>query len=336
MIFPFFWRSISTFFYPIHSFKLGGKFWDHLPYYLIPNLAIRKGKILIYATLFTATLISFMGILQAFFRFEYPFLPSQLLNKEGEFVGLNFGFRMHSGGYYGIITVFCLVFFCFFKENWKLRIFLFFCFILNILAVFLAQARTYYLALGLVLPLIFLRKGNWWLIFGTYLLIVSIAGLLDYRPELEKRFLSMVTVEKDMSAQSRLWMWKTSLKMIKKRPLAGIGFENWQEEVVKYWEKEKGEYPLAWTIAQLEKEGIEEKYILRPLQSHPHNSYLNVAVEDGLIGLTLFLLFWVGNLVQAFRRAKKSPKGSLRYTLNLGVGFSLIMPFRNSLNNLLI
>jgi O-antigen ligase len=324
IIFLFFWRAISTFFYPIHSFKLGGKFWDHLPYFFIPNLSVKKTKTIIYATLFTATLISFMGILQAFFGFNYPFLPIQpLLN--GEFIGLNFGFRMHSGGYYSIIAVFSLVFFCFLKANWKEKIFLFFCSLLNILVVILAQARTYYVALGIIIPLVFLKKGIRWFISGSFLIIFAVLVLSKFYLGLEKRFVSILDTKKTVSNLERFWMWRTSLKIIKKYPFTGIGFENWQEEVVKYWEKEKGEYPLAWTIAQLEKEGIEEKYILRPLQSHPHNSYLNVAVEDGLIGLTLFLLFWVGNLVQAFRRAKKSPKGSLRYTLNLGVGFSLIM-----------
>lgn len=321
MLLLFFWRAISVFFYPIYSFKLGGKFWDHLPYYFIPNLLVRKVKIVIFATLFVATLISLMGVLQIFFGLNYPFLPKQLLSSNGEFIGLNFGFRMHSGGYYSIIAVVSLTFFCFLKANWKTKIFLLLCSVINILAVLLTQARTYYFALGLIIFLVFLKKNLRWFILGSSLLILTTIGLFQNRPDLKNRLVSIIDTKTNISNLVRLWMWKTSLRIIKEHPLIGIGFENWQEEVVKYFEKDKGKYPLNWIIAN----SRDEKYYLQAIQCHPHNSYLNVAVEDGIIGLVLFLFFWVGNTVQAFRRAKELPVGSSMYTLNLAVGFSLLM-----------
>lgn len=311
--------------HPTHWFKFGGKFWDHLPYYLIPNLPVKKIKTIIYATLFVATLISLLGILQIFFGFNYPFLPNPIVSSEGEFVGLNFGFRMHSGGYYSIVAVISLVFFCFLQGKGKEKIFLFFCALLNILAVFLANARTYFVALGIVILLIFLKKNVRWFILGSLLVMFTMLGLFQFRPGLQDRFISIFDTEKNHSNLMRLWMWKTSFQMTKKHLLAGVGFENWRNEVVKYWEKDKGKYPLIWIIDTNRKRGVEESKVLEAIQTHPHNSYLNVAVEDGLIGLVLFLFFWIGNSVQAFRRAKTLPQGSVMYTLNLAVGFSILM-----------
>lgn len=320
MIFLFFWRGIRVISHPTAWFKFGGKFWDHFPYYLIPNLPVRKIKTIVYATLFVATLISLLGILQIFSGFNYPFLPNPIVSSEGEFVGLNFGFRMHSGGYYSIIAVISLVFFCFLKENWKIRIFLFLCSLLNILAVLLAQARTYYVALGLIILLIFLKKNIRWFIFGSLLVVFITIGLFQLRPSLKNRFVNipdqLFDTKRDQSNMMRFWMWKTSFQMIKKHFLGGVGFENWQEEIVKYWERDKG---------TTRRQGIEDDTLLETIQTHPHNSYLNVAVEDGLIGLVLFLFFWIGNTIQAFRRAKKLPNGRLMYTLNLAVGFSILM-----------
>jgi len=324
MIFLFFIRGIRVISHPTAWFKFGGKFWDHLPYYLIPNLSVKKIKIIVYATLFVATLISLLGILQAFFGFNYPFLWEQPFQKR-EFVGLNFGFRMHSGGYYSIVAVVSLVLFCFLKENWKTKIFLFLCSALNIIAVILAQTRTYYVALGLTISLILLKKNFRWFVFGSLLVVSITLRLFQTYPVPKIRFISIFNMTKNVSNAERFWMWKTSLQIMKKHPLVGIGFENWQEEVVKYWEKEKGKYPLNWIIVAEEKQGVKEQSVLSAIRSHPHNSYLNVAVEDGLIGLILFLFFWIGNSVRAFCRAKKLLKGSLMYALNLSVGFSLLM-----------
>jgi len=327
LLFLFCWRGLrglSSLYHHAYWLKYCGKFWDHIPYFVIPNVKTKKTRYIIYITLFIASFIALLGIIQFFLKFEYPFLPLQPF-REGHFLGLNFVNRMHTGGYYGIITGFCLVFFCFLAEDKKLKYIFLICFLINISAVLLAQARTYYVAIGLTVFLILLAKSVRWFLLGSCLVIIAAFGVFQLNPQFKNRFVSIFNTKDNMSNLERLWMWDVSLRIIKKQPLTGVGYKNWKTEVENYFEREKEKNPLVWLISRSRRNGVSEQDILSALKAHPHNAYLNVAVDDGIIGLILFLLFWIGNLVQAFRRAKKNIHGSLSYALNMAVGFSITM-----------
>lgn len=325
LLYLFFWRAMRVSFNPSNWFKYGGKFWAHLPYFIISQFKVKKIKIIIYVTLAVASLTALLGIIQFFGGFNYPFLKLQII-RDDMFLGLNFRNRLHSGGYYSIITIISFVFFCYSNENKKTKIVLLIFSLLNFVAVLLTHTRTYYIAVLLTILLIVLLKKNWkWFIYGTVLVSILFFAPLKISHVLRNRVASIFDTKQNISNMMRLWMWKTALNVIKEQPIIGVGYRNWQYEVEKYFEKEKGQEPLLWIITRLRKSGVDEESILSTLKGHPHNAYLNVAVEEGLIGLTLFLLFWVGNSIAAFLRARLVKNENVLYTLNIAVGYSIIM-----------
>jgi len=303
----------------------GGKFWDHLPYFIIPNLRVKKIKIIIYVTLVVASLTALFGIVQFFGDFDYPFMERQFVEGHS-FLGLNFRNRLHSGGYYSIITIVSFVFFCYFKENRKTK-FAFFVFsLLNFIAVLLTFARTYYVATLLTISIILLRKRLKWLIIGSVLISILFFAPLKISHEIRDRVVSIVDTKQNPSNVERLWMWKTALKIIKKHPFIGGGYGSWSKEVEGYFKNEKGEEPLLWLINYYGGNSVdEETHLLEVFKGDPHNAYLKVTVESGLIGLVLLLLFWIGNSIASFLRARLLEKGTVLYTLNVAVGYSIIM-----------
>ena len=324
LLFLFFWRAARTFFNPSNWFKYGGKFWDHLPYFIIPQFKLKRIKIIIYITLAVASLTALLGVLQFFGGFNYPFLKMQFV-RDHMFFGLNFRNRLHTGGYYSIITIVTFVFFCYSNESRKMKIVLLAVSLLNFVAVLLSLTRTYYVATSLAIFIILLRKKLKWLILGAGLISILFFAPLRISYELKERVASIFTTKQNSSNMERLWMWKTALIIIKKHPIIGVGYGNWSNEVETYFEKDKGQEPLLWIITRYRKVGVDEQMILSVFKGHPHNAYLNVAVEGGLVGLALFLIFWAGNSIAAFSRARLAEKGTVLYALNIAVGYSIIM-----------
>ena len=319
------WRGLSIIGKPQYWYKFGGKFWDHMPYYFIPNLKVKKIKTIVYVFLITATVTAVMGIAQFFLSFKYPLISMQLISA-GELYGFNFRNRLHSSGYYSFIAVLCLVFFFFLNEkDRKAKIMLAACSLVNIVAVILSNARTYYVALGIVIIAVLIKKSFKTLVFGGLAIAAVVTMMCVLHPGVKSRFTSIFDTQKNVSNMERLWMWNTSLKIIKENPVFGIGYKNWQIDVEKYFQNEKDKNPLMWILMRQRKEGYDEQNVLKAMKAHPHNSYLSAAVEGGIVGLGLFLLFWAGNMVQAFRRAARIEKGSVMFALNLGVGFALMM-----------
>ncbi|MFH1541085.1 MAG: O-antigen ligase family protein [Elusimicrobiota bacterium] len=324
LLYLYFWRALRVFFNLSNWVKYGGKFWAHLPYFIIPQLNVKKIKIIIYSTLSVASFIAILGILQYIFNFNYPFLKNQPF-VNCRFIGLNFRNALHTGGYYSIIATVSFVFFCCSKENTKIKICLFILTLINFVAIGLNYSRTYYVAILATGLLILLREKIKWLIFGTGLVFLLFIGIFKYSYTLKNKVTSIFDTKENLSNVMRLWMWGTALKIMKEHPIIGVGYGNWEKEVKIYFENEKEQYPLLWIISRSYKVGRSEKGILNVFKSHPHNTYLNVGVSEGLIGLILFVLFWFGNSIMAFKRARMTEKGSTTYALNLAVGYSIIM-----------
>lgn len=325
LLFLFFWRGLRVSFNPSNWIRYGGKFWDHLPYFIIPQLNVKKIKTIIYSTLVVASFVVIMGILQYIFNFNYPFLKEQQPFTYGRFIGLNFRNPLHTGGYYSIIAIVSFIFFCYSGENTKIKVGLFILTLLNFAAVGLNSSRTYYVAILPTVVSILLRGKIKWLILGSGLIFLLFISIFKYSNNIKNRITSIFDTKENLSNVERLWMWKTALKIMKNHPVIGVGDGNWAKEVEIYFQKEKEQYPLLWIISRAYKAGLSEKDILSVYKGHPHNTYLNVGVSEGLIGLILFVLFWLGNSIMAFKRARMAEKGSVMYALNLAVGYSIIM-----------
>lgn len=110
------------------------------------------------------------------------------------------------------------------------------------------------------------------------------------------------------SLTGRLPLWEELGTAIKKRPVFGHGY-------LAYWEKERIEYLsdiLGWEIP------------------HGHNMYLDLLLDGGVVGLSLFLFYLMVSLVVAFSRYLKHRDigvafifGMLLFSLIHGSGESL-------------
>lgn len=92
--------------------------------------------------------------------------------------------------------------------------------------------------------------------------------------------MAMGRTEDVSSLTGRLPLWEELIISIKERPFVGYGY-------LAFWEKEKIDYLsalLGWEIP------------------HGHNMYLDVLLDGGAIGLTLFMSMFVVPLIIAFHR----------------------------------
>jgi len=149
--------------------------------------------------------------------------------------------------------------------------------LLNI--IFITPGRSGYLALLVLTVVIFFFSVSGWRRYGLCLFVPLIIGLaLSLSPLAKGRIMQGVSEilnydqsESVTSMGIRMIMWQNSVNIIQERPLFGHGtgafLEAYREQVkgVSGWQGE--------------------------LAHDPHNQYLRIAAEHGLIGLTVFLLF---------------------------------------------
>lgn len=104
---------------------------------------------------------------------------------------------------------------------------------------------------------------------------------------LGSRFLDLGTLLNDRSAQSRLEIWGTSVRLILQRPLLGLGPDN---------------FGIGYPAFRAER-----SVFLNPaeLQNSTHNWLLHIATSAGLIGTTAFVALLVIAVVAAVRLARQ-------------------------------
>ncbi|RTK92834.1 MAG: O-antigen ligase family protein [Rickettsiales bacterium] len=104
------------------------------------------------------------------------------------------------------------------------------------------------------------------LIFSTLIFIVLIFKINPYKTSDEADFLPI-------SAKHRLFIWSYSANKILEKPVSGWGhgasrlFDTKDDEMIIY-----------------------KNYHLHPLPTHPHNNIIQILLENGIIGLILYLI----------------------------------------------
>lgn len=97
------------------------------------------------------------------------------------------------------------------------------------------------------------------LFFVFFIVFKAYAGIFQFEPG---------------TLKSRILIWKTSIKMIKNRPLCGYG---------------TGNFEIAYYKTASEKKDVFVPSNLRVDKAH--NEFVEIAVENGIVGLFLFLFF---------------------------------------------
>jgi O-antigen ligase len=170
-------------------------------------------------------------------------------------------------------------------------------------AMCFCRSRGAWLALGAVAMLWFLDGGNrlvrrWHVRAAVLLFLVAGAGWWA-RPYVVRQWQTDV----------RPMIWKATLHMIAARPLLGHGLGTYVAEYPQYRLPE---------------------YFLRPkstnVTDHAHNELLEVAAEQGLIGLTAILWLWA-TAVWCGVRACRRTEGRDRRLMQGLVGATLVLMF---------
>ncbi len=100
----------------------------------------------------------------------------------------------------------------------------------------------------------------------------------------------------------RFYLWKIALNMVKDAPLLGHGLNSYSKINKQYFPPRPEDMPYA-----------SGSYLYL---AYPHNSYLKLWVEIGLIGLLLYLYIYYCFFKYAFRIINRSP-GEIRFKLCL-------------------
>lgn len=201
-------------------------------------------------------------------------------------------------GAYTILSIFItLLLFLNEKEKMKKSILLI-SFLLLIANIVLSQSRNALLALFFGALLVAIIYDKRVLIFSILLPII-----MFIIPQSRYRILDILNPEQN---SSRFKIWKSAELMIKDNPLFGLGYDNF---VVKYPNYVYHNPDLL----------IHGSYKAQ----HPHNIFLKIQSELGIIGTTLFILFLVLTLFTLYKYIK-STKDSKIKALLIGITISFI------------
>jgi len=151
---------------------------------------------------------------------------------------------------------------------------------LLIALIFMTPGRSGYLVL-IVLSIYFCYrtityKKNYWAALFVCLLIPSLflnSSIVKDRINLGINEISNVSAayEKETSMGSRIIAWKNAIELIKEHPLLGVGTGGYEPAFVDHVKDQKGQ----------------ENF----LHHDPHNQFLKILAELGIVGLVIFLSF---------------------------------------------
>lgn len=299
------------------GFKAFSKSWNFLPYLLIPLfspfIAGKEEKIL--KTLITiGSLVVLLGIFQYWGQIHFFFegwFQKGLLVQDKRFFGFQ-SYPLHTAGLYTILYLFSISQTLFLKSDsnnpsCKDKIFWWCASGTLLIGVLLTGSRSYYLALAISSIVLLSLKGWKFLCSGLVLGSVMLYAIMAMEPYVKERVQTINMSHPDESGKQRIYMWKAALHMIQDHPLVGVGYRNWGKNLKGYAKN----FP-EWKVMDPAATG------------HAHNSYLTIASETGIMGLSIFLLFWISLFKEEIKTIKKLKKNGLSFALTLGSSGSII------------
>ncbi|MBU4512564.1 O-antigen ligase family protein [Patescibacteria group bacterium] len=150
-------------------------------------------------------------------------------------------------------------------------VFLFSCFLVSTTAIYLTKSFSGWLGLSAgIFILLLLTPIKRKIKIITICSLLVLGGLFAYTQKDNPKFQALTNFTGRTAVHSRIQIWKTSVEIIKDNPVLGIGLGNFHNAYLKYLPK---------TI----KSPLEQEVI------KPHNLYLNLWLEMGLLGLVAFL-----------------------------------------------
>jgi len=297
---------ISVIFSPfkVHSLLALKEEWLLLIFFLIVNNVKEEAKVekLLTILISVCSLVGLYAIWQHYFGMDL--YRNRLLEpRGGVFLSLGlFGHHLTFGGYYMLVFLLASVIFLSAKRAGIFRIFDFLAPIVLGFALVFSYARSAWLG-GVVgiLTFGFLKGGKFilFLILGVFFLCLLIYVI---EPTSWDR-IKEIDLSKDKPESTRIRLWQTSVNMIKDKPIWGIGLGNFGKLFDHY--KVEGIYDTT---------------------CHPHNDFLNVAVNSGLLGLLAYLSIWAVFLYSTIKARFKNKENGLGNSVQMG-GIVAIVAF---------
>ena len=174
----------------------------------------------------------------------------------------------------------------------KYKFFLWAGFALNLLLVLASTSKTALLLLLMVFILLPLYKALRWKSTITIPLVVAIVVISGSLVTLvlSNWELSLNAIGRDATLSGRVGLWEGAIEKIIARPWVGYGYQA-------FWREDGGAFDI-W---------LSEGY--KP--PHAHNGFINVPLDLGLIGLSIFLAIIAINYVRSiiFLRSDKTVVG---------------------------
>jgi len=149
----------------------------------------------------------------------------------------------------------------------------------------------------------------------SFAVIIIICSAYFAVPDLHKRMLAVsnmrgILSEQSISEQSiseqsiseRSLYWKQAYLMFKTHPVFGVGFGRFGK-----------------SLSPEAKTELTKGTLLNIAMAHAHNSYLQILAETGIVGLALFIAFFIFFLKAIWLKIIVLPEGSFIYAVALSV-----------------
>lgn len=258
---------------------------------------------LIYAMIGVAAFVTVYGILQK--EFGYDLFGSAYIRQKiityYEIIGRRLFSVLNNpnalGGYLGTLFPIALAVLLLGKVRWYWRAALAVLLALMGLVMLWAGSRGALMGVAAAagVLLLLLRRNRAFVVLLAIIVVLPLAAVLyTYEQEALARYLRIYD-SLDVTLAGRWEIWRTAVAIARDHWPAGIGFYTWTSTYP--------EYGLSfWKTVD-----------------NPHNLLLNMAVEQGLLGVVLYLWFVVLFLASSLRYAKAARRSPWAYPILVGI-----------------
>jgi O-antigen ligase len=290
-------QAISVIFSPfkVHSLLALKEEWLLLLFFLVVNNVREESKIkkLVYVLIAVSCVVGLYAIWQHYSGMDL-YRHKLLEPKDGVFISLGlFDHHLTFGGYYMLVFLLAAVIALSYKRQGIRRILDIVSPVILGLSLLFSYARSaWFGAVAGMLSFGFLRGKKFALLLTGGAIVLCLAVFVIEPTSWER--IKEISLSKDKTESTRIRLWQTSWNMIKDKPIWGIGLGNFGQ-----------------LFSQYKVEGKYDNY------SHPHNDFLNVAVNSGLLGLLAYLYLWAVFLYTSIKTVLKNKKEGFLYSIQL-------------------
>ncbi len=293
-------QVISVIFSPlkVHSLLALKEEWLFLLFFLIVNNVKPEDKIVKLVTILLAVsgLVGLYAIWQHYSGMDL-YRHRMLVSRGGVFISTGlFDHHLTFGGYYMLAFLLALVMVLSSKRKGGLRVLDLAAPVIIGLSLIFCYARSAWLGAVAGILIFGFSKGRKFALILCLGMIVLVLAVFVIEPTSWDRIKEIsLSRDKDKAESTRIRLWQTSINMIKDKPIWGIGLGNFTQLFEQY--KVEGYYDT---------------------NCHPHNDYLNMAVNSGFLGLLAYLGIWIVFLYSSIRAMINNKRKGFPYWIQIG------------------